>query len=131
MKLVLALIFFSLTSISAHAQISAPSTWINTRGSELRILFLDASSGRFKGHYVNNAPGYGCQGIPYDVEGEVRSGQVVFYVNWNSNPLQDCRSITVWRGAVTGATMNTTWRLAYVNSWNLVMNRGSDQFRRR
>jgi Avidin family len=93
--------------------LQAPSEWKNQRGSELRIESVDGS-GAFKGHYVNNAAGFGCQGVPYDVTGKVDGQSIQFVVLW-VNATERCNSLTSWRGIVSGRTISTNWQLATVD----------------
>ena len=116
MKRILTLLFFVLIPISANAQISSFSTWVNNRGSTLTVWFVDPSTGAFKGTYVNNAAGFDCQGAPYEATGSTKGPLVTFTVNWSGFAVPDCKSMTIWRGQFVGPTLRTNWVLDYVGS---------------
>ncbi len=140
-KFCLLLAFLFLSNASAEAQkapltstasptITAPSSWKNQRGSELKIATID-SSGAFNGEYINNAAGFDCQGVPFDVSGHNSGNDIAFSVTWK-NATKNCGSITVWHGTLTGDTMNTTWELAYGDdkTGNITILSGQDIFQR-
>src|SRR5688500_16304580 len=102
MKRLFATLIFVLVSFSAQAQVTAPSTWINEKGSILSVQSLDGATGAFTGTYVNNAPGFQCQGQPYDVGGSAKVNRVNFYVNWKGIAGPNCKTITIWSGSVAG-----------------------------
>jgi hypothetical protein len=107
----------------AFAQgLPVPSGWENQRGSILKVV-SSQPDGRFSGVFINYAPGYQCQGIPYDVAGKSAGARVVFTVNFT-----DCRTITTWRGRAAGATMPTRWVLRVAGG---PPQRGADVFTRR
>ena len=113
-------------TVAASAQaLPVPSYWKNQRGSEMKIYSIDAD-GNFRGVYINHAVGYRCQNSPYDVVGRASGSRVVFKVVWK-NWIEDCKSSTVWRGRVSGATIATRWVLTHQSG---VM-RGTDVFQRR
>ncbi|MGM4954220.1 avidin/streptavidin family protein [Bradyrhizobium barranii] len=113
------LVLFTLISVPAHAQLPAPSTWVNQRGSVLSIQTLDASTGNFTGTYINNATGFSCRGQPYPVAGIVMASKIDFYVNWTAPSAPNCKTITVWNGRVAANNIPTRWTLYYVGSdWN-------------
>ncbi|WP_442868848.1 avidin/streptavidin family protein [Bradyrhizobium sp. CCBAU 53380] len=132
MTRLIVLLLFAITSIPAHAQLPAPSTWVNQRGSLLSIQTLDAPTGTFTGTYVNNAPGFSCQGQPYPVAGVVSAGKIAFYVNWTAPAAPNCKTITIWNGRVGDKTIPTAWTLFYVGSdWKFHKMTGRDVFTRR
>lgn len=114
MKRLLFLLFF-LLPFSAQAQVSSPSTWVNTRGSILTVFFVD-HTGAFTGNYVNNAVGFDCQGVPYAASGVTRGAKVTFTVNWNGIFAPDCHSTTVWIGRAVGPVLKTRWKLDYIGT---------------
>jgi hypothetical protein len=81
-------------AFSSHA-VSGTSTWISSHGS---VMVLDvADDGVVRGYYVNNAPGKGCRGIPYDLSGQLTDQSISFHVSWRSG-VADCLTETQWRG---------------------------------
>ncbi len=73
------------------------STWINRNGS---VLVLDrGQDGLLQGYFVNNAPGKGCRGIPYALDGRIVDGMIAFHVTWR-NGVADCPRQTEWRGEI-------------------------------
>lgn len=77
--------------------IGTTSTWVNSYGS---VMTLDiAADGVVRGYIVNNAPGSGCRGIPYDLRGRATGGHISFRVSWR-NGVADCQSETEWRGTI-------------------------------
>ncbi|WP_456640504.1 avidin/streptavidin family protein [Bradyrhizobium sp. USDA 10063] len=126
------LLLFAVVSLPAHAQLSAPSIWVNQRGSVLSIQTLDALTGNFTGTYVNNAAGFSCRGQPYAMAGKVATSKIDFYVNWTSPTAPNCRTITIWNGRIAGDTIPTRWKLYYVGSdWNFHRMIGGDLFTKR
>ena len=120
----------SLSSASAQT-LPLPSVWKNARGSEMRI-WPGAAAGSFRGLYTNNAAGFDCQGIPFDLVGETSANAVRFVVVWK-NAMKSCNSITAWVGSLIGNDiLRTGWELAYVDRNTGLMKtlRGSDVFRR-
>lgn len=112
----------------AATALTAPSHWRNDRGSELKILSLDAQ-GRFKGEYLNKAPGFGCRDTPFDVTGGITGDEVRFLVLWK-NATESCNSMTVWRGRLSGDTLATEWELARTDekTGGIAILRGSSTF---
>lgn len=77
--------------------IGTTTTWVNSYGS---VMTLDiAGDGSVRGYIVNNAPGAGCRGIPYDLRGRISGEHLAFHVAWR-NGVADCQSETEWRGTV-------------------------------
>ncbi|QDM17079.1 hypothetical protein FNL55_14570 [Tardiphaga sp. vice352] len=113
MRCLFTFLFLSLFPISAQAQITPLSTWVNTRGSTLTAWFVEPVTGSFIGTYVNNAAGFECQGAPYEVRGLTKGTAVTFKVDWNGLGVPDCKSTTIWQGRVVGPTMSTRWTLDY------------------
>ena len=120
--------FFLYLSQAVGQSLPAPSTWKNQRGSEMKIVSAEAG-GKFKGQYVNNAAGFGCQGVPYDLEGQVSGRRISFFVVW-ANPTKSCNSLTSWRGTLSADNISTRWELAYIDrsSGRVKILRGSDRF---
>jgi hypothetical protein len=133
MKRLLALLFLVLAPITAQAQVTAPSSWVNDKGSVMWVQTLDPSTGRFTGTYVNNAAGFKCQGVLYPVEGSATGNQVNFFVNWKGGAFApDCKSMTIWNGRVVGNRITTMWTLDYVGAdWSFHRMTGQDVFTRR
>ncbi|RKE84106.1 avidin/streptavidin family protein [Rhizobium sp. AG855] len=74
---------------------SGTTTWVNRHGS---IMVLDlGQDGELRGYFVNNAPGKGCRGIPYDLSGHMFGEAVDFHVRWR-NGVADCLTETEWHG---------------------------------
>ena len=113
MKRILALLFF-LLPFSAQAQVPSFSTWVNTRGSVLSVFIVDPATGAFTGTYVNKAPGFQCQGVPYAATGVTKGASVTFTVIWKGIFVPDCNSTTIWAGRTIGPVMKTRWKLNYV-----------------
>jgi hypothetical protein len=73
------------------------STWINRHGS---VMVLDRGrDGLLQGYFVNNAPGKGCRGIPYELSGRMIDETIAFQVSWR-NGVADCPIETQWRGHI-------------------------------
>ncbi|MGL3604876.1 avidin/streptavidin family protein [Rhizobium sp. G187] len=121
-----ALLFSS--SLAAHAPFNAQgftdfdslsgtsTTWVNELGS---VMTIDVDrKGGVTGYFVNNAPGTGCRGLPYDLSGHAHGSTIAFSVVW-SNGIADCRSATSWAGYARktfggGVQIVTQWSLAFV-----------------
>jgi hypothetical protein len=104
-RLLLTFIVLLASQVLAAADpLPAPSFWQNQRGSTLEIF----SAGNISGIFINRAPGFQCQNIPYPVTGTSTSSTVVFTVNFFQ-----CNSQTTWRGTVRGNKMPTRWVLTY------------------
>lgn len=117
-RLLLAFIVLLASQTLANADpLPAPSFWQNQRGSTLEIF----SAGTISGVFINRAPGFQCQNIPYPVTGISTASSVVFTVNF-----AQCNSQTTWRGQVRGNKMPTRWVLTYP----LGITRGKDLFTR-
>ena len=118
--------------MKGHCQVTAPSTWVNDKGSVMWVQTLDPSTGKFTGTYVNNAAGFKCQGAPYQLEGSAIGNQVNFFVNWKGAFAPDCKSMTIWNGRVVGNRITTMWTLYYVGAdWSFHRMTGQDVFTRR
>jgi hypothetical protein len=73
------------------------STWVNRQGS---VMVLDRGrDGVLQGYFVNNAPGKGCRGIPYELSGRMIDETIAFQVSWR-NGVADCPIETQWRGHI-------------------------------
>lgn len=73
------------------------STWISRHGS---VMVLDRGrDGLLQGYFVNNAPGKGCRGIPYELSGRMVEEKIAFQVSWR-NGVADCPTQTQWRGHI-------------------------------
>lgn len=121
-RIFLAFIALLLTSLTASAQVLPPfSSWLNQRGSSLYVAFVNGN--QFSGTFINRAPGFQCQGIPYPANGAVNpNGAVTFVVNFTN-----CNSMTTWTGRIKGSQIPTKWILVYKNRPYM---RGTDLFTR-
>jgi hypothetical protein len=110
-RAVIALIVLAAASVSSFAQgMPSWSFWTNQRGSYMKIFNVEPS-GKFTGLYVNNAPGYPCQGLPgFALNGRSTGSNVTFTVHWN-NGIQNCNSTTTWTGVINGRSLPTSWIL--------------------
>jgi hypothetical protein len=103
-------ISFASSSIQAGAP-AANTTWKNQRGSILQITSVDAT-GVITGKYTNNADGYQCKGVPYDIVGHDLTTGFFFGVSF---PLP-CNTIVSWRaGALQGNMFTSTWALSTID----------------
>ncbi len=97
---------------STGHSISGTSSWVSRQGS---VMVLDvAPDGLVRGYFVDNAPGKGCRGIPYDLKGKVLGTTISFQVRWR-NGVMDCVSETTWHGHLQrsrngGLEMITQWQ---------------------
>jgi Avidin family len=127
LALAVAIIFFSATEVPAQS-LPAPSSWENQRKSTMNIVAVDPATGNVKGLYTNNAAGFDCQGVPFDLGGKISGNRVTLIVVWK-NATISCDSITVWKGRISGNTVRTKWQVSYVDSGgNLKTLRGADTF---
>lgn len=106
MKVAAFLLAFSVSSVLLGAAppaagnvpglaIAGTSSWVSREGS---VMVLDIGpQGTVQGHFVNNAPGKGCRGIPYELSGRLVADAVSFRVRWR-NGVADCMSETLWHG---------------------------------
>jgi hypothetical protein len=111
-RFVLTFVLLAAAGVSAFAQGLPPySYWKNQRGSEMKIFAVDPQ-GNFTGLYINNAPGYQCQGLPgFALSGRNCGTNVTFTVVWN-NGIQNCHSRTIWQGHMLNpSVLPTTWVL--------------------
>lgn len=120
-----AFLLLALTSAASAQPLPAGSVWQNQRGSELTVTESDAAG--FKGIFVNNAPGFQCQGAPIPMSGKPVGNGLFFTATFAA-----CSSITVWRGKVSGDSLPTRWQLEYVNpkDGSFTTMRGRDDFKR-
>lgn len=119
---------------AAHPVVSGTSTWVTRQGS---VMVLDIGrDGVVRGYFVNNAPGKGCRGIPYDLNGRMVGETIAFRVGWR-NGVADCLTETQWRGHLQpsrngGLEIVTTWQristLAPVGKRREVPQQGTDHF---
>lgn len=108
--------------------VQAASGWTNQSGSTLYIDAI-APSGQITGHYINRAPGFGCQNLSYPVTGWIYGTAITFTVTWR-NPGESCNSITAWTGFFANGQITTLWQLVRNGSTGpgQIM-KGSDVFR--
>ncbi len=110
------LAFTCAVGAGADNEIEALSAWTNQSGSTLYIDGID-SNGRLTGTYINRAPGYQCQNVPYPVTGWVYGTAVTFTTIWQSSS-ESCNSITAWTGFVYEGKIQTLWQLVINGSSN-------------
>jgi len=107
-----------------------PTKWVNQVGS-VATLYFDTNTGTVTGTYVNNAPGFQCQGTPYPLSGWILSDFISFSVTW-INGAQNCNSVTGWTGYAfqSGNTikLQTNWNLAYQGANGPTIQAGQDVF---
>ena len=129
-RLSAALFFVVIFASCAFAQdFPVPSHWTNQHGSDMLLYTID-SKGAFTGAFINRAPGFACDNVPYDLRGQVHGHHVKFAVVWK-NAFQDCKAHTSWSGRVTGSTMTTWWVLTYLDGKGVTRKmRGSDTFKK-
>lgn len=119
---------------SSKGVLTGTSTWIGSHGS---VMVLDvAGDGAIHGYYVNNAPGKGCRGIPYDLSGQLTDRAISFHVSWR-NGVADCLTETQWQGRLQpsrngGVEMVTEWQrsstLAPFKKPKTAFEEGTDMF---
>jgi hypothetical protein len=127
---IVAAFFLLLVSVAGSlAQGLQPSVWQGQRGSVLKVLTVDPTTGNFAGVFLSNPVGP-CPAVPYDVVGHTQGPRVVFRTsrNWTS----DCRVTTVGSGRfVSPTTVATRWIATYVGpDGRVVRVRGTDVFQR-
>lgn len=105
-------LFWANIALALDAQqqaIQGLSAWTNQSGSTLHIDSI-SPAGQITGHYINRAPGYGCQNTPYPVTGWVYGTAITFTVKWE-NATEACNSITSWTGFYYEGVITTLWQL--------------------
>jgi hypothetical protein len=100
-------------------------------------MVLDVGAdGLVQGYFVNNAPGKGCRGIPYELRGRMHGNAIAFQVRWY-NGVADCMAQTQWHGHVQssrsgGLEIVAEWQrsstVATAGSQDGVPHNGMDQF---
>lgn len=98
---------FVFTASTKADPLPSPSVWKNQRGSVLEVWSV--VGGAILGEFINNAPGFECQGIPYPAAGRDTPNGLFFVVTFAK-----CNSFTRWRGYVRGNQMITNWTLYYI-----------------
>lgn len=122
--------FVILPAFAYAADIAAPSTWVNERGSVMTIDSVDASTGKMVGKFVNNAAGTSCLGDPgFDLGGQNETDSVRLFVTFK-NQSEDCHSITLWQGTVENDTITTIWELVYLTPDGFSTTTGADVFKK-
>jgi hypothetical protein len=130
-------LLFAAPIVSGHASaysISGSTNWVSRHGS---VMVLDiGADGLVQGYFVNNAPGRGCRGIPYALNGRMTGDVIAFQVRWR-NGVADCMAETQWRGHLQpsrngGLEIVAEWQrsstVATVEPQNDVPQRGMDFF---
>ena len=133
-------IFVSQTATAESPEtrmLAATSSWVNQSGSVASLSFAlssqQPSTYVVTGNYINNAPGFQCQGTPYPLSGVyyVNTQTISFSVAW-SNSSEDCQSVTGWTGYFdlnqSPLIMITDWNLAYSGTNGTQITQGSDTF---
>ena len=116
-----------LGTASAAAQtITAPTTWINQRGSILKIDTIDPK-GKITGWYTNKDPKTECRDTAYPIGGRT-DGKAILFVT----AFPPCFTVTEWQGALSGPTMlSTKFEAAYPQgNGHLAIWKGADVFTR-
>lgn len=130
-KIVIALAVWLIGAGMAQAQsIEAGSVWDNQSGS---VLYIDEvrENGHFHGRYVNNAPGYACQGVEYRVVGDAFAPLISFSVVWKAEE-ETCHTITAWTGEYDADVITTQWSLVrYAEEDGFARYSGDSVFERR
>jgi hypothetical protein len=85
--------------------------------------------GSFFGNFTNNAQGFQCRDT-YAMSGRTTGSQVVFVVDFK-NFRSDCKTVTTWRGNLSGNAIPTRWVLVYSGGSRPQIFRGSDRFQLR
>ena len=127
---IVAAFFLLLVSVAGSlAQGLQPAVWQGQRGSVLKVLTVDPTTGNFAGVFLSSPVGP-CPAVPYDVVGRIQGPRLVFQTsrNWTS----DCRVTTVGSGRfVSPTTVVTRWIATYVGpDGRVVRVRGTDVFQR-
>lgn len=115
--------------------IAAGYTWQSQSGSIMSLTFDPTSTPdvyQLSGYYINNKPGYSCQGTPYPVTGYflAPTATISFSVAWKNNA-ENCLSVTGWTGYMNAQTLviTTNWNLAYEASPGVMrIDSGADVF---
>ena len=127
MKNVVGAIVLSLLFVSAANAQGLPeqSLWKNTKGSLLLVTKVDAEKNTFSGTFVNYATGYACNGVPVRITGSVNGNDVVMVANF-----EPCAAtITIFKGTLSGSSLNITFDLRYVDKNHTFQQvQGSDVF---
>ena len=123
---IIAVLFLSHAAMAGKNTLTAGSVWINQSGSTITFTSVDPTNGQLSGFYINNAKGYSCQGIPYQVTGYTYGTLISWSVNWR-NAYQDCQSMTGWTGFYdpSSGTFKTSWNLVFNNK----ISDGNDVFK--
>ncbi|MEM8638721.1 MAG: avidin/streptavidin family protein [Cyanobacteria bacterium P01_G01_bin.54] len=106
-----------------EAQLANSTThWINQGGSKMTLVLANCGVSQpivcqASGTYVNNEPGYKCQGSPYPLTGVyyINTQTISWSVAW-SNGHDDCQSVTGWTGYLGS---NSSGQLQFLTDWNL------------
>ena len=124
---VLVILFLSMVGPAWSAELTAGSTWVNTRGSTVTFTGV-GSDGHYEGYYINRAAGFGCQNTRYSMVGWSYEGNITFTVIWN-NSTENCHSITSWTGFFTPSGFTTLWQLVNTGTTGTgQILQGSDMF---
>jgi len=113
-------------SFSQAQTLTEGSLWKNTKNSLLLITKIDTTKNIFGGTFVNYATGFPqCVGVGVPVSGEINGSDVKFVANF-----APCsKTITVWKGTISGSTIATTYDLRYVDvNYDIQPDTGSDTF---
>ncbi len=117
-------------AVAQDNALATASSWVNQNGSVMSFSLM--ANGTISGTYVNNAPGFQCQGTPYPLTGFINGNTIAWSVQWN-NANQNCNSVTAWGGYYDANAMMivTNWVLAYQQaSGGGATQLGKDMFKR-
>lgn len=105
---VLCSLYFGIATASAQSNFLPEwSVWKNDLTSVLVVTKVQIG-GDFIGTFINNAPGYRCQGVAVPVTGKVANGTDIVFI---ANFAQCANTITIWTGKIQGTTIDTSWVL--------------------
>jgi hypothetical protein len=127
-RVIAALFLLGASVASSSAQGLAPSVWQGQRGSLLKVLGADPTSGTFTGVFIGGP----CPGIPYQLAGQNRGPQVAFQTSRSFIAQSDCPVITVGSGRfLSPTTVATRWIVTYTGpNGRPVRVRGAEIFQR-
>lgn len=115
-----------LLVFTANAQgLPEQSLWKNTKGSLLLVTKVDTEKNAFSGTFVNYAAGYACNGVPVRIAGTISGNDVSMVANF-----EPCAAtITIFKGTLSGSSLNITFDLRYVDKNHTFQQaQGSDVF---
>ena len=124
---VLVLSLLAVAPVAQAQGFAEQSLWKNTKGSLLLITKVDEAGKSFRGTFVNYAKGYSCEGVPIAVSGTFDGDRVSMVGSF----APCAQTMTIWRGTVSGSTLNISFDLRYVDKeYRFQETKGSDVFTR-